>query len=52
MPHLLDEKNVALLTGLKVFTKAELESRYEVTLENYCKTITIEANTMADMART
>ncbi len=52
VPHLLDEKNVALLTGHKVFTRAELESRYEVTLENYCKTIIIEANTMADMART
>ena len=52
VPHLLDEKNVALLTGHKVFTRAELESRYEVTLENYCKTIIIEANTMVDMART
>ena len=52
VPHLLDEKNVALLTAHKVFTKAELVSRYEVTLENYCKTIIIEANTMVDMART
>ena len=52
VPHLLDEKNVALLTSHKVYTRAELESRYEVTLENYCKTIIIEANTMADMART
>ena len=52
VPHLLDEKNVALLTSHKVFTKEELVSRYEVTLENYCKTIIIEANTMADMART
>lgn len=50
--HLLDEKNVELLTSHKVFTRAELESRYEVTLENYCKTIIIEANTMVDMART
>ena len=52
VPHLLDEKNVALLTSHKVYTRAELESRYEVTLENYCKTIIIEANTMVDMART
>ena len=43
---------MALLTSHGVFTKAELVSRYEVTLENYCKTILIEANTMADMART
>ena len=52
LPHLLDEKNVAMLTGQGVFTKAELVSRYEVTLENYCKTVIIEANTMVDMART
>ena len=52
VPHLLDEKNVQLLTSHKVFTKAELVSRYEVTLENYCKTIRIEADTMVDMART
>ena len=50
--RLLDGKNVELLTSHKVFTRAELESRYEVTLENYCKTIIIEANTMVDMART
>ena len=52
VPHLLDEKNVELLTSHGVLTKAELASRYEVTLENYCKTIIIEANTMVDMART
>ena len=52
VPHLLDGKNVALLTSHGVLTKAELVSRYEVTLENYCKTIRIEANTMVDMART
>ena len=52
VPHLLDEKNVALLTSHKVYNKAELISRLEVTLENYCKTIIIEANTMVDMART
>ena len=50
--RLLDGKNVELLTSHRVFTRAELESRYEVTLENYCKTIIIEANTMVDMART
>ena len=52
VPHLLDGKNVAMLTAHKVYTRAELVSRYEVTLENYCKTIVIEANTMVDMART
>ncbi len=50
-PHLLDEKNVRMLTSHKVFSKAELESRCEIMLENYCKTIVIEANTMVDMAK-
>ena len=51
MPHLLDEKNVRMLTSHKVFSKAELESRCEIMLENYCKTIVIEASTMVDMAK-
>ncbi len=51
IPHLLDEKNVKMLTSHGVFTEKELHSRFEITLENYCKTVTIEANTMADMAR-
>lgn len=52
MPHLLDEKNVQMLTAHKVFTEAELKSRCEIMLENYCKTVLIEANTMIDMAKT
>ena len=51
MPHLLDQKNVDMLTSHKVFTVAELHSRCEIMLENYCKTVVIEANTMVDMAR-
>ena len=51
MPHLLDKKNVDMLTAHKVFTVAELESRCEIMLDNYNKTVVIEANTMADMAR-
>ena len=51
MPHLLDEKNVAMLTSHKVFTVPELHSRCDIMLENYCKTVIIEANTMIDMAR-
>ena len=51
VPHLMDEKNVKMLTSHKVFTEAELESRTEIMLENYCKTVVIEANTMIDMAR-
>ncbi len=52
MPHLLDEKNVTMLTSHKIFTEAELRSRCEIMLDNYCKTILIEANTMVEMART
>lgn len=52
MPHLLDKKNVDMLTGHKVFTVEELKSRCEIMLENYCKTVVIEANTMIDMAKT
>ncbi len=51
MPHCLDEKNVRMLTSHKVFSVAELNSRCEIMLENYCKTVVIEANTMIDMAR-
>lgn len=51
MPHLLDEKNVKMLTEQKVFSVAELNSRMEIMLENYCKTITIEGNTLVDMVR-
>ncbi len=52
VPHLLDKKNVEMLTAHKVFSEVELKSRYEITLENYCKTVVIEANTMVDMAKT
>lgn len=52
MPHLLDEKNVKMLTSHRVFSEAELKSRCEIMLENYCKTVVIEANTMVRMAKT
>ena len=51
IPHLLDEKNVQMLISHKVFKESELRSRCEILLENYCKTVIIEANTMVDMAR-
>lgn len=52
MPHLLDKKNVDMLTGHRVFSEAELKSRCEIMLDNYCKSVLIEANTMVDMAKT
>ena len=51
MPHLVDKKNVEMLVSHKVFSAKELNSRLEIILENYCKTVAIEANTMVDMAR-
>ncbi len=51
LPTILAKKNVEMLTAQGVFTPAEIESRYEITLENYCKTVNIEALTMVDMAR-
>jgi glutamine synthetase len=52
MPHLMDKKNVDMLTSLHVYTEDELRSRRDIILENYCKSVVIEANTMVDMART
>ena len=52
IPHLLDKKNVDMLTSHGVFTEAEIKSRYEITLENYVKAVIIEANTMVTMAKT
>ena len=51
IPHLLDEKNMQMLTAHKVFTETELHSRCEIMLENYCKTVNIEGLTMVDMVR-
>ncbi len=51
MPHLMDKKNVAMLISHEVFTERELKSRMEIMLENYCKTVIIEANTMVEMAK-
>ena len=48
---ILEPKNVQMLISQGVFSMAELRSRYEITLENYCKTVTIEANTMIEMVR-
>ena len=48
---ILEPKNVQMLISQGIFSMAELRSRYEITLENYCKTVTIEANTMIEMVR-
>ncbi len=49
MTHFLDKKNIDLFTTHHVFNETEMRSRHEIMLENYCKTISIEASTMVDM---
>ncbi|AIS53537.1 glutamine synthetase GlnA [Thermoanaerobacter kivui] len=51
IPALIKEKNVKLMEKHGVLSKVELESRYEISLENYIKTINIEALTMLDIAK-
>ena len=50
LKHYTDEKNVKMLARHGICTATELESREEILLEEYCKTINIEALTMVDMA--
>ena len=48
---MLDEKNIKLFEKFGVYTKEELEARYEIYMENYCTTISIEALTMIDLIK-
>ena len=48
--HYLDPKNVELFTSMKVFSEAEIRSRRDIRMENYCKVMKIEALTMIEMA--
>ena len=49
LPYLIQPRNIAMFERQRVYTGEELHSRYEIQLENYCKVISIEANTMLDM---
>ena len=51
LPYLTAAKNVEMLTRHKVYSGSELKSRCEINLDNYRKTVHIEAKTMLDMAR-
>jgi len=51
LPHMLNEKNIALFERHKVFSHAELLSRYEIGLESYCKLCNIEAVTMYKLVK-
>jgi glutamine synthetase len=52
IPTFISDKNVAVFVKHGVLAKSEIESRYEILLENYVKTINIEALTMISMAKT
>lgn len=51
MPYFIIDKNIKLFKKHNVFTESEIYSRYEILLENYCKTINIEALTMIEMVK-
>ena len=51
IPAIITPKSIELFTKYKVFTKEELESRYNIYLEKYAKQINIEAGVMVDMIR-
>ena len=51
LPYFVKEENVKLFEKQHVYSKEEIESRYEVLIEEYVKIINIEALTMLDMAK-
>ncbi|MBV8954497.1 MAG: glutamine synthetase type III, partial [Solirubrobacterales bacterium] len=52
LPHLVAEDTVGLFSSYGVLSERELESRYEVFLEQYVTRLNIEAETAASIART
>ncbi len=52
LPTFIEKKNVELFTKHHIFTEPEINSRYEILLENYCKTLHIESKTLQDMLYT
>ncbi len=52
LPWLLDPATVEVFSRYEVLSERELESRYEVSLEQYTTTINIEGETAAALART
>ena len=51
LPAYIAQKNVDLFVKHGIYTPDELEARYNIHLENYCKVMTIEGNTLLDMTR-
>ena len=51
IPHFTDEKNLKVFTEHRILSEVEIRSRVEIALDNYIKTIDIEAKTMSDMVK-
>lgn len=51
LPAFIAPKSIELFTRHHVFTETEIHSRYEILLENYSKTLNIEALTLIDMVK-
>lgn len=50
LPYLTSKENVELFHKMHVLSEAELRSRQEIYVQNYCKLLNIEAMTTLDMA--
>ncbi len=51
MPYWISDSSIDLFTRHGIFTKEEIHSRFEILLENYTKSVHIEALTMQEMVR-
>lgn len=51
LPQWIADKNIELFTKYHIFTKEEIESRYEIWLGSYSKILNIESNTMVEMVQ-
>ena len=49
MPYFISQKNIELFKRHGVYTETEMKARYEIQMDEYSKTLLIEARTMADM---
>ncbi len=51
LPHFITKENIAMFTKHGVLSETEMHSRFDIVLDAYCKTLTIEALTMLEMAK-
>lgn len=51
LPYFISEENIRLFEAHHVLSRKEMESRYEILMDNYCKILHIEALTMLDMVK-